>query len=795
MRFLLILFLTLVGKQAFSQLITVWDSKSQEPIPGVLVFKGHDDLLGSTNRLGQLFAEELSNDDTLTFKLFGFRDHIALAKEAFSSPILLEEVAIDLDEVVVSSNRWSEEIKYVPQQIKRITPAEIKSRDPMTTADALASTGQVFVQKSQLGGGSPMLRGFSANKILLSIDGVRMNNAIYRAGNIQSIITLDANSLDNMEVVYGPGSVIYGSDALGGVIAMNTRNPEYSLDSNTIMYGGGFFRFSSANFEKTVGFDLNIGRKKWASFTQLTFSDFEDLYSGGQWDSRDPDFGRREFYVQRFFDRDSIVKTEDPRQQIPSRYRQANVLQKFKFLLSPKNSLDLNFIYSNSSDIPRYDRLTLIENDDPVNAEWYYGPQTFFMSSIGLNLGRASFFEKSRMTIAYQRVIESRNDRKYQSDFLRKRKETVDIISLNADFQEKLNHRHEFNYGIEGIYNRVSSEAETENIVNGQMSPASTRYPDGGSDYYSAAAYLNYIYKMSRGLTLNSGARFTYVGLDSEFDDTTFYNFPFREISLSNGAFSGSVGLKKQWESRSNVYMNLGTGFRAPNLDDVAKVFDSEPGNVVVPNPDLKPEYVISTEIGFNKVFTETFAIRANIFYSWWIDAIIRAPYSIDGQDSIFYDGEWSGVFAEQNLGEAQLAGAYGQIEWHPFSWGRIISTLTYTWGETRNGMPLRHVPPVFGKTTFQVNQGPWVTRLDFDYSGGIAFEDLAPSEKAKTNVYSSEGALSWWIMSLSVARKIQNKADVQLIAENLLDRHYRPYSSGISAPGLNIRLSARIYF
>jgi outer membrane receptor protein involved in Fe transport len=796
MRFLLWTFFTILFLiDSKAQIITILDKTNGAALPGVLVFEGRDNIIGTSNHEGKMLATGISKTDTLYFKLFGYESKTLRGSEVFDQPVYLSTASIDLDEVVVSSSRWAEDIKFIPQQIKRIMPSEINRKDPMTMADALASTGQVFIQKSQLGGGSPMLRGFSANKILLSVDGIRMNNAIYRSGNIQNIISMDANSLDNMEVIYGPGSVIYGSDALGGVIAMNTRNPELSIDSAILMYGGGFARFSSANYEKTIGVDLNIGRKRWASFTQITLSDFEDLRSGGNYDPRDPDFGKREFYVKPFFGRDSIVKNEDVRIQVPSGYRQANLLQKFKFLLKGQTSLDASLILSNSSDIPRYDRLTIVENGLPKSAEWYYGPQFFLLSSLGLNLGPGFFYKKARITLAYQRVIEERNDRGYQSIFLRQRKELLNIFSLNADFQEKINHQHEFNFGIEGFYNHVASEAQSQNIISNQVLPAATRYPDGGSDYYSLAAYLNYIFKMRKGFNLNTGIRLNYVGLNSKFEDSSFYNFPFREISLGNGAVTGSLGLKKSWESRSNVYFNLGSGFRAPNVDDVAKVFDSEPGNVVVPNPTLKPEYVINSELGFSKIIKRTLVLRGNVFYSLWIDAIIRADYSINGQDSLFYDGQWGNIQAEQNLGQAQLAGAFGQIEWHPFPWGKIESSLTYTWGEAEDGAPLRHVTPVFGNTAIEFIKSDWTTRVDFYYSGGIPFAELAPREQAKAYIYSSEGALSWWILNFTLARKISNKADLQVIVENILDRQYRPYSSGISAPGLNFRASARVYF
>ncbi len=776
-----------------AQVLEIKDKENSEGLPSVLVFSENDQAIGATNHQGRI---ELKQEyDSLIFKLYGYKTLSMAFSQAIREGVFLEAVNIDLEEVVVSSNKWSEEIKYVPQQIQRITSEEIKTRDPVTTADALSSTGQVFVQRSQLGGGSPMLRGFAANKILLSIDGVRMNNAIYRSGNLQNVIVMDANSLDNMEVIYGPGSVIYGSDALGGVISMKTRNPEFSLDSNSQVFGGGFARFSSANFEKTIGVDINYGKEKWASFTQFTLSDFEDLRSGAQFDDRDPDFGRRDFYVQRYFFRDTIIRNEDPENQIPSGYRQLNLLQKFRFDLGKGLELDASLIFSTTNDIPRYDRLTQTENGRPVNAEWYYGPQEYLLGSIGLNLRAKKLYDRARITLAYQRIIEERNDRRFQNDFLRNRRETVNVISLNKDFQKKLDRKNELNYGIEFIYNHVCSQAKATNILSGMAYSIPTRYPDAGNSYFSAAAYTNYILKMEKGVTLNSGLRLNYVGIRSKFEDTSFYAFPYSEISLDNLALSGSVGIKKNWPSRSNVYFNLGSGFRSPNLDDVAKVFDSEPGNVVVPNPDLKPEYLVSAEAGFNKNFSDALVLRANVFYSIWFDAIIRANYSINGQDSIIYDGTLSKVQAEQNLGRADLAGAFAKIEWFPIKQIKVWGSLTYTWGETESGEPLRHVPPIFGNAGIELKRTSWLLRGDVNYSGGIKFSDLAPSEQAKPYIYSTEGALSWVIMNLSLSKKIHKKAEVQGMVENLLDRHYRSYSSGISAPGRNFRLSARVYF
>src|SRR5688572_16162673 len=135
-----------------------------------------------------------------------------------------------LEGVVVSVNKWEQKLNEVPNKIVKISKSEILRNNPQTSADLLGQSGTVFIQKSQLGGGSPMIRGFATNRVLLVFDGVRMNNAIYRSGNLQNIISIDALSTQTAEVIFGPGSLIYGSDAIGGVMDFHTLEPRFSKD-------------------------------------------------------------------------------------------------------------------------------------------------------------------------------------------------------------------------------------------------------------------------------------------------------------------------------------------------------------------------------------------------------------------------------------------------------------------------------------------------------------------------------------------------------------------------------------
>ena len=235
------------------------------------------------------------------------------------------------DEVVISANKIEESKKMVSQQIQSLSIKQIESSQSQSTADLLSNSGNVFVQKSQSGGGSPVIRGFEANRIVLVIDGVRMNNIIYRGGHLQNIITLDNNILDRVEVLFGPSSTIYGSDALGGVIYLRTKRPLLALvEKKPNIKINAFARYGSVNNENTGHLDFNIGGKKFASLTSITYSKFDHLKGGSNQNPfYDERYGERPYYVDRISGKDSLVKNGNPYLQTQSGYSKYDILQKF----------------------------------------------------------------------------------------------------------------------------------------------------------------------------------------------------------------------------------------------------------------------------------------------------------------------------------------------------------------------------------------------------------------------------------------------------------------------------------
>lgn len=782
-----------------AQTILVVNKSSQEPIELVTIQEKGTDKGAVTDRYGRAELKGFSTEGELIFRHPSYRSKLIKYKELLRTGFRVElsEEITEMEGIVVSANRWEQYQEEIPQQILEFEKKEFARTEPSTTADLLSIGSQVFVQKSQLGGGSPMIRGFAANGVLIVIDGVRMNNAIYRSGNLQNVISLDPASIEKAEVVFGPSSVVYGSDALGGVMDFHTKTPSFSESEYLGVSSGGFGRYASASGAVSGNYNIEFNLPNFASYSSISYSKFGDLRSGSNRSDDFPDFGKRLEYIERRNNSDVIVQNDKPNIQRPSGYDQYNFLQKLRWRLGSFMDFSYSFYYSGSSDIHRYDRLIERENNVLKNAEWYYGPQLWQMHAFQSNFTYPNtFFDRLKLTTAIQFVEESRHDRRFQSEILRNRKEKVNILSLNVDAYKSLGFSNELYYGLEMATNKVESSAFTEDIITKEIGALSTRYPNGGSDYSTAAAYLSIKNNLSSRLILNSGVRYTFTKLKSKFEDDTFYNFPYNEIKLSNGALTGNLGLVFNPGNGWKFNTLVSSGFRAPNVDDVAKVFDSEPGAVVVPNTEAKPEYSYNVEYGISRSIKDKFSFSYVNYFSFLRDALVRRPFTFNGQSQIEYDGVLSNVFAEQNVGEAYIWGASLFGKWNIQNGLSMSGSITYTEGEDSiNKEPLRHVAPIFGELGMSMTQGKLTSTFKVKFSGGIAFEDLAPSEQAKTHLYTSDGALPWYTINIYNSYKLSDYYSINFNLENILDTHYRPYSSGISAPGFNAVISFRASF
>ena len=790
---LLFIGLFLLSVTLNGQTLIVKGKTTLAPISDVVVIMRDGRYLSKTNPAGIVFLQ-LEDTAELILQHAAYKSLVITISPPFLKQYeyLLDEMVLTIDEVVVSANKWEQNVKEIPNQIISFERKEIAQLNPQTTADILSNSGEIFVQKSQLGGGSPMIRGFAANSVLIMVDGVRMNNAIYRSGNLHNIISIDPNSIARSEVILGPSSVNYGSDALGGVMDFHSIEP--SVGNNSVT-ANALLRTSSSNFEKTGHVDFTFSQEKWGVMLSSSFSDFDDLTSGKKMNKKYPDFGLRPEYVAANGTSDQVIVNPDFNDQKFSGYSQFNGLAKIKYRLSGDSELLYSLYHGSTSDIPRYDRLTQYDGANLKYAQWYYGPQIWNMHSIRYSDYKArKLYNQVRITAAFQNVSESRHDRLLGASSLNNREENVKLFSLNLDADKVIGIR-ELYYGAEITSNFVNSDASSYDINTGQYQPLGTRYPDGGSTYSSLAAYASMKLPLSSKIIANLGARFTQINLFGEFDNTSFYNLPFNKIELQTGALSGNAGLVINPNAKLQVNFLMSSGFRAPNIDDASKIFDSEPGTVIVPNIDLRPEHSLNSEVGV--IFrSDQITFQSTVFHSLLFNAMVRRPFSLNGADSIFYEGSLSQVQALVNTGSARIYGASGKLQFNITDHFRITSTINYTKGsDLEDNSPLRHTTPLFGKTELTYNNEKFSLSLNTIYNGARPFDELPLSEKNKPHIYSPNGSLAWATLNYLINYELTKQIIVSAKIENIFDLHYRSYSSGISAPGRNFVVSIRSGF
>lgn len=711
-----------------------------------------------------------------------------------------------IKEIVISGAKKETEKQEISQTIDIVTKKELRFNSAGNTGDALQNTGMITVQQSQNGGGSPIIRGFEANRIGIVVDGVRMNTAIFRGGHLQNVLRVDNGQLERLEVFYGAGSTLYGSDALGGVLNFMTLKPKLGKGFS----GDAFVRYASAQNEKTGGFTLSYGREKWASLTSFTYTDFGNVIAGNIRDPRYGNWGKRIYYAERINGVDVMTLNPNPNEQVGSAYSQYNILQKFLFQPNANTNHLINFQYSNSSDVNRYDRLTEKTNNriidaNPVSnrftsAEWYYGPEARLMAAYTLSHnGNFIFSDNFRLTAAYQNYKESRNTRNFGNNNLRSQMENVDVASINFDLYKTLN-QHQLTYGIELNNNWVASSVKRFNIVTGASSYASTRYPDGGSRTGSYAAYIQDIWQVSKDVAyINLGARYSYNTIASTVTDT---NRKYGSFDISNHGYSFNAGLSLMPTKKNKIALNFSTGYRTPNLDDVTKVFDNVSW-IQVNDPNVKPELSMNYEINSMNKLTDNCTIEFGGYYTHVQDYIVNEATTVNGQSTETINGV---KYTYQRLGNAataNLLGAYGAFKFAPHKNWELNGNVNFTYGRFRANnaakeQPLDHIPPMSGRFALKYILEKGQVELSMLMNGAKNSEDYATT--GEDNIDKSADPVNgytpaWQILNLRTSYDIQKNITLQAALENIFDTHYRVFASGISSPGRNLRLTLRASF
>lgn len=783
-----------------SQKVLISNISTGEPVPHAVCSSTDSKEILLSDDLGQVDLDVFKNSNHIIIRAMGYlsvhKSYSTIEEQNFQ--ITLMPISFTMDEVIVSATRWEQRLKDIPQSLELIKAENRQLHQPQTTADLLGMASNTFIQKSQQGGGSPMIRGFSTNRLLYSFDGVRMNTAIYRSGNLHNVISIDPFALRSAEVVLGPGSVIYGSDAIGAVMSFQSLSPQLSAEAESRIFGNADFRYNSANQEATVHADYNVGWNALSFLGSVSSSKFGDLRMG----TNGPDDYLQKTYIQTIDGIDKIIINEDPLVQKPSGYSQINLMQKIRWKPNSNTELNYGFHHSETSEFSRYDRMRSTRAGIPRYGKWNYGPQIWTMNHLVLHHQKTrGLYTKMSLSLASQLFEESRISRNFNSPIEQNRTEKVKAWSANLDLIKQLNAKNTILYGFEYVLNNVESKGKENNIQTNVSLEGPSRYPQ--ADWESIGLYLASEHQWNAKLSSQFGIRYNHFSLNALFD-TRFYPFPFSKVETNHSAISGNMGLILRPDKTWVASLNLASAFRAPNVDDLGKVFESQPGEVVIPNPDLRSEFAYHAELGLSKTISKILIIKTAFYYTYLDDAMVRRNDQLNGSDSIVYDGSLSQVQSIQNAAFANVYGFQLGFEYKLSSGLGFTSSFNYQKGEeeldNEEKSPSRHAAPYFGNTSLSFERNKIKLLLSYVYSGSKTHEQLPDEEKTKIEIYplNTSGLTfspSWYTLNFKLNYKYSEYLGFSAGLENITNQRYRTYSSGQTAAGRSVFLSLNLGF
>ncbi len=768
----LIFFFILTGFQLNAQEILVIDAITGLPVEGVsIVSKLHKSGIIS-NKEGALNISSFSSEDTLSIQHVSYQTIQERKSSIKKKTIQLYLKTNALENVEILDSRV-QSFESVLTYLKA-TSLTIRNTQSTQTADLLEKTMGISIQNSQNGGGSPNLRGMEANRLLIIVDGIPLNNTIFRSGHLQNASTINPSFLKSTEVLFGPASVAYGNGAMGGAILFNTKPPK---NKNSMEFIQQYESSSNAVFTSIVA---NYTLQNSANISGFSLKSYGDLKMGNNRKHGFSNWGKETIITK-----DNIQKE--------TAYQQADFFHKTLFKINKNNFLLFNSQYSTSSNINRFDQLNNIKEEKQEYKYWYYGPQKRFFQSIrSKNYFKSLLADEAVFTVAYQNIEESRHKQKNGYDLMNNRAEYLQIFDFKSDFLKQKNIV-KFNYGFDSRFQKLNSEANLSNEKN--LFYNTSRYPDGGTAVLNNAIYSQVNLQCTKNIMLLAGSRYSINSLTASFQDTITIHLPFNEISVQNRSLSNSFQLLYRLNNGLTFNGAISNGFRNPNTDDIGKVFSKNDISVIVPNNQLSAEKSLNIELELQLKIKNLINLQIQVFQTQITDAIERREATLSGFDSIIYDGEMMKVMMNTNIGSATIKGLNFACQLNindHFSHNTIINIIE---GQTANSLPLAHIPPTNIISSIKYKYKQQSIDLSTHYNGLKKVGDYDLEGVDNLEEATIIGNPSWCTINL----KYQTTIDENLILiagiHNIMDVHYKTFGSGISAGGRNFSLTLQSKF
>lgn len=649
----------------------------------------------------------------------------------------------NVEEVTITATREERTTFEVPSAVSVIDGDRLDHKPARIAPDLLRDEPGIFVQQTTPGQGIPIVRGLTGSSVLMLVDGMRLNNAIFRPSPNQYFALLDPYAIERVEIVRGTGSTLYGSDAMGGVVNVLTPTPRFEGEEWQTR-GRAFGQLGSADLSRIGHAAVEGGRQGLGLRASGTFQRFDDLRGGD---------GRQE----------------------PSAYDAYSTNGKL-FFAREAHELVLDAQYARQPRTPRYDELVAgFGQTAPASQTFYFEPNDrLFTHARYRSEAPAPWFAHVELDFAFQEIDDDRRTRDTGSTVERRERNGDRTWSFDAEAASTIGDWSSWTYGFESTLDRVASSARARDVVTGERLTAPSRFADG-SKLDSYAIFLQGEIEPHPRWTITAGGRGSWFEIDIARADRGLGV----ERSISDG--TGSFGLVYHLMPQVNLVGNVGRGFRVPNVFDLSTL-GPRPGNRFnIPSPDLGPESVLGADIGV-KLSSARGTAELFLFRSEIDDKIRDFP---TGETT----PEGRAIVVAANLDRVLLYGVEAGARIDLTDESEITASLAYTYGEEElpdgSDAPADLVPPLSGQLGGLVRVHPAIAIDAFVRFAGS--QNRLSDEDRDDPRIDPDGTDAWFSLNAGIEWRVHPGLTARLRVENILDRAYREHGSGIDAPGVNV--------
>lgn len=648
-----------------------------------------------------------------------------------------DSAKIHLNEVIISATKKSGTNLNLPYSVASYSPLQIKEQMPRSLPEALTGLSGIFVQKTNHGGGSPFIRGLTGNQALTLIEGVRLNNATFRYGPNQYLNTIDLLSVDKIEIVKGSGSVQYGSDAMGGVIQVFTKEPQFSNQPR--LNGRVLGKYMSQNMEKTLRGELQFVSKHFALLAGYSYKKFGDLWGG-----------------------------DTTGRQNPSGYNENAFDIKLKYAFSHGWLLKAAHQAVIQTDVPLYHKVKLenyaVSKFDPQKRMLTYATLEKYFSN--------EYIKKLQITLSNQQTKEVRVNRKNNSPKSSEENDRINTTGITADLAHYFNRFWTANSGVEFYLDKVNSSKRDINTTDHSSQYLRGLYPDN-SHYASLSAYSLHHLKWNKWAA-EAGLRYNTFSI-------SIYDTTLGRVTTHPSAWVANIGLVRMFNSQHSIYFNYSSGFRAPNIDDMGTLgivdFRYEQ-----PAYNLKPERSANVELGYKLSAKKAYANIA-LFYNHLNNLITRQK--IEGQVINGYP-----VYQKVNSEKAYIYGTDVEVGFNIIKNLDALAITSYTFGQNiTKEEPLRRIPPNNKRILVTYHKEKWYAKAEF-----LTAKKQGRLAKADTedNRIPAGGTPGWNVLNFYGGYYFKNVL-LNMGLQNVFNEDYRMHGSGINGMGRSVWVAINV--